>query len=60
MNDAFADPPVAVSLPVVMDAHAKAWALGAVVVELAAVKPRVALADAGDVSSTLLTPLLLI
>ena len=34
------EPPVTVNLPVVVDAHPKSRTLGAMVVELAVVKPR--------------------
>ena len=42
------------SLPVVMDAHSKAWTLHAVVVKLARVEPRLALAHVGHIGPSLL------
>ena len=42
------------SLPVVMDAHSKAWTLHAVVVRLARVEPRLALAHVGHIGPSLL------
>ena len=43
------EPPVTVNLPVVIDAHTKSRTLGAMIVELAIVEPRLALTHVGDV-----------
>ena len=47
------EPPVTVNLPVVIDAHTKSRTLGAMIVELAIVKPWLALTHVGDVGPPL-------